>query len=48
MFEIIISDIMMTGVDGFEFTKTIREINKNIPILFMIAKDDLISKKKGF
>jgi len=47
-YEIIISDIMMPEVDGFEFAKTIRNVNKNIPILFMSAKDDLTSKKKGF
>lgn len=48
LYEIIISDIMMSGVDGFEFAQMIREINKHIPILFMSAKDDLSSKQKGF
>lgn len=48
LYEIIISDIMMPGVDGFEFAQKIREINKHIPILFMSAKDDLSSKQKGF
>ncbi|WP_195999509.1 response regulator transcription factor [Clostridium sp. 1001271B_151109_B4] len=47
-FELIISDIMMTGIDGFEFAKSVREINKTIPILFMSAKDDITSKKRGF
>lgn len=47
-FELIISDIMMKGIDGFEFVKSIREINKTIPILFMSAKDDITSKKIGF
>ena len=48
MYELIISDIMMPEIDGFEFAETVRQINKNIPILFMSAKDDIISKKKGF
>lgn len=48
IFDIIISDIMMPEIDGFEFVKTIRDINDNIPILFMTAKDDLMSKQKGF
>lgn len=48
MFELIISDIMMPGVDGFEFAETVRQVNKTIPILFMSAKDDLSSKQKGF
>lgn len=48
LYELIISDIMMPEIDGFEFAKTVRQINKTIPILFMSAKDDLPSKTKGF
>ncbi|SEF66026.1 Response regulator receiver domain-containing protein [Lachnospira multipara] len=48
MFELIISDIMMPGIDGFEFARTIRRVNKTIPILFMSARDDLPAKQKGF
>ena len=48
LYELIISDIMMPDVDGFEFAETIRKVNKHIPILFMSAKDDLPSKQKGF
>lgn len=48
LYELIISDIMMPEMDGFEFAKKIREVNKHIPILFMSAKDDLPSKQKGF
>lgn len=39
---------MMPGVDGFAFARSVRQINKRIPILFMSAKDDLPSKQKGF
>lgn len=39
---------MMPGIDGFEFTKAVRNVNKTIPILFMSARDDLSSKQKGF
>jgi DNA-binding response OmpR family regulator len=39
---------MMPGVDGFEFTRTVREQNQDIPILFMTARDDFASKQKGF
>ena len=38
----------MPDIDGFEFAETVRKVNKTIPILFMSAKDDLPSKKKGF
>lgn len=48
MYELIISDIMMPEIDGFEFAKTVRQVNRSIPILFMSAKDDLSSKQKGF
>lgn len=48
MFDLIISDIMMPGVDGFEFAKNIRELNEEIPILFMTARDDIASKQRGF
>ena len=47
-YELIISDIMMPGTDGFEFAETVRRVNPHIPILFMSARDDLPSKQKGF
>ena len=46
--DLIISDIMMPGTDGFEFAQIIRETNKEIPILFMTARDDFISKRIGY
>lgn len=48
LYELIISDIMMPEVDGFEFAENVRRVNKHIPILFMSAKDDLPSKQRGF
>ncbi|OUQ38048.1 response regulator transcription factor [Faecalibacterium sp. An121] len=48
MYDLIISDIMMPGTDGFHFAKTVRTLNKTIPILFISARDDLSSKQKGF
>ena len=48
LYDLIISDIMMPDIDGFEFAETVRQVNKHIPILFMSAKDDLTSKQKGF
>jgi len=48
IFDLIISDIMMPGTDGFEFAKTVRTLNEDIPILFMTARDDLASKQRGY
>ena len=48
MFDLIVSDIMMPGIDGFEFAKTVRSLNENLPILFMTARDDMASKQRGF
>lgn len=48
IFDMIVSDIMMPEIDGFEFASNVRELNEDIPILFMTAKDDLASKRKGF
>lgn len=48
MFDLIVSDIMMPQVDGFEFAKNVRELNSDIPILFMTARDDIASKQRGF
>lgn len=47
-FDLIISDIMMPNIDGFEFASTVRSLNQDIPILFMTARDDFAAKKRGF
>lgn len=44
--DLIVSDIMMPGIDGFEFAQNVRQLNDNIPILFMTAKDDIASSLK--
>lgn len=46
--DLIISDIMMPEIDGFEFARTVRELNTDIPILFLTARDDFESKQRGF
>ena len=46
--DLILLDILMPQMDGFEFATAVRKVNKHIPILFMSAKDDLPSKQKGF
>lgn len=48
VFDLIISDIMMPGIDGYEFARSVRELNEDIPMLFMTARDDFESKRIGF
>ena len=38
--DLIISDIMMPNMNGYEFTESIREFDAEIPILMITAKDD--------
>ena len=47
LFDLIVSDIMMPGMDGFEFARTVRENSKELPILFMTARDDFAAKRQG-
>lgn len=46
--DLIISDIMMPGVDGYELTKSLRDINSTIPILMISAKNQIEDMEKGF
>ncbi len=47
-FDIIISDIMMRETDGFEFAEQVRLTNKDVPIIFLTAREDLASKERGY
>ncbi len=47
-FDMIVSDIMMKDVNGFEFAEQVRVTNKDIPFLFLTARDDIQSKEKGY
>lgn len=46
--DLIITDLMMPEMDGYEFIQTIRQTNPQIPILIISAKNDFSSKNKGF
>ncbi|MFX7845516.1 response regulator, partial [Acinetobacter baumannii] len=45
-FDLIVLDLMLPGMDGFEICKRIRE-EKNIPIIMVSAKKDDIDKIRG-
>ena len=47
-FNLVLTDIMMPKMDGYELCESIRSFEKDIPIVFMTAKDDKISKLTGY
>ena len=47
-YNLVISDIMMPNVDGYRLVENIRQQDKDIPIILMTAKDDFLSKQRGF
>ncbi len=46
--DLIVLDIMMPNMDGYELTNILREANFDIPILMVTAKGDSSDKKRGF
>ena len=46
--DLIVLDIMMPKMDGYELTSLLREVNNNLPILMISAKQLPSDKKKGF
>lgn len=46
--DLVVLDVMMPGMDGYEFTKELRETDNNLPILMVSAKHLPEDKKKGF
>ncbi|MEG0940979.1 MAG: response regulator transcription factor [Oscillospiraceae bacterium] len=46
--DLVVLDIMMPKMDGYEFAKTLREGNCNLPILMVTAREGIEDKKKGF
>ena len=47
-YDLVISDIMLPEVSGIEFVRNVRSVNKDIPIIFMTARDDMYSKQMSF
>lgn len=47
-FDMVIADVMMPRVDGYELTEDIRAMDARIPILMITAKDNYEDKRKGF
>ncbi len=47
-FDLIISDIMMPVMDGYEFVRALREAGSTTPVLMITAKDAFDDMQKGF
>lgn len=46
-FNLVISDVMMPGIDGFEVLKTIRMVS-DVPVIMLTAKAEEVDRLKGF
>lgn len=46
--DLIVLDVMMPRMDGYEFTRTLRSCGCNLPILMVTAKEAPADKHRGF
>ena len=47
IYDVLVLDIMLPGIDGISILKTLRENHNNVPVIFLTAKDDLTDKITG-
>ncbi len=46
--DLLLLDVMLPGINGFDLCKEIREQGRRIPIIFLSAKNDIVDKSIGF
>lgn len=47
-FDLVVLDVMLPGLDGFEICRRLRAADKHMPILFLTARDEEAQRVKGF
>jgi DNA-binding response OmpR family regulator len=47
IYDVLVLDIMLSGIDGISILKTLRENHNNVPVIFLTAKDDVTDKITG-
>lgn len=46
--DLVISDVMMPGMDGFTFVQQLRDAGMNLPVMMITAKGDIMDMQSGF
>ena len=46
--DLLLLDVMMPGMNGFEVCRTMRESGRRTPVIFLSAKGDIVDKSIGF
>ena len=46
--DLVVLDVMMPKMDGYEVCRRIREVDANVPVLFLSARGDIVDKRMGF
>ncbi|MDY6398969.1 MAG: response regulator transcription factor [Treponema sp.] len=47
IYDVLVLDIMLPGIDGISILKTLRQNHNNVPVIFLTAKDDVTDKITG-
>lgn len=46
--DLVLADVMMPNMDGYELVRTLREYNQNVPVILLTAKTSFEDKREGF
>lgn len=46
--DLLLLDVMMPGMNGFDVCQQMREEGRRIPVIFLTAKNDIVDKSTGF